>query len=107
MKHGANAATVQDPCAIILIKGADGTADDRYLHSAVLQNLTLTMDAGTNGGQLTASGQFMTGYRPIIEDNGVTETAGAQHTAANCNLNIFDLVLNVTINYLMKILLKK
>ena len=91
MKHAVASATAQDPCAIIIIKGAAGTADDRYLHSAVLQNLTLTMDAGTNGGQLTCSGQFMTGYRPVIEDNAVAETAGAAHTAANTNLNIFDL----------------
>ena len=42
------------------------------MHSANLQNLTLSMDAGTDGGRLRASGQFMSGYKPVIESNTVT-----------------------------------
>ena len=42
-----------------------------------IQNLTLSMDAGTDGGGLRASGQFMTGYKPIIEANSVTADTSA------------------------------
>ena len=67
------------------------TSKDHYMHSAVLQNLTLSMGADTNGGQLNASGQFMSGYAPVIEANTVTaDTTATDFIAANRG-TIFDL----------------
>ena len=56
------------------------------MHSSILQNLTLSMDMGTDGGQLHASGQFMSGYAPIIKDSGVTGVA----TASDFEKGLFD-----------------
>ena len=47
-------------------------ADDKRMHSAVLQELTLSMDSGTDAGRLRASGQFMSGYKPVIANSGLT-----------------------------------
>jgi hypothetical protein len=52
----------------------------------VLQNLTLAMDMGTDGGRLHASGQFMAGYKPLVGDHGVT---GAT-TASDWEKGLFD-----------------
>ena len=51
--------------ALLILQNPD-TSEDRYMHSAILQNLDFSMDAGTDGGRLRASGQFMTGYKPVI-----------------------------------------
>ena len=56
-----------DSTADIIISNPD-TDEDRFMHSAILQNLTLSMAAGTNAGVLNASGQFYTGYKPGIAD---------------------------------------
>ena len=45
------------------------------MHSANLQELTLSMSAGTDGGRLRASGQFMSGYKPIISNSGLSLTS--------------------------------
>jgi hypothetical protein len=58
-------------------------AKDRVMHNAVLQNLTITMDAGTNGGRPTVTGQFMSGYKPTIAANTVAASgAGLTNTWA-------------------------
>ena len=85
MKHGAAGAT--DTCAVVIIKRRAGSADDHYMHSCVLQNLTIGQDVGTNGGALTCSGQFMTGYRPVIEDNG----EAADSSASTTEQSLFDM----------------
>ena len=73
MSHGS---TTADNVGIILLEAGTSTtgldADDQVMHSAVLQNLTLSMDMGTDAGRLHASGQFMSGYLPVIKDSGVT-----------------------------------
>ena len=75
---------------VILEAGTVGTgldSDDQCMHSAILQNLTLSMDSGTDGGRLHASGQFMSGYLPLIGNHGVTGVS----TASNYEKSIFDL----------------
>jgi len=84
LSHGETAETVSKLAFIILQNPL--TSRDHYMHSANLQNLTLSMDAGTNGGQLNASGQFMTGYKPIIEAN----TVSADTTASDYSRGLFD-----------------
>jgi len=60
--HGAT-GTVDVTCGIIINNPDD---EDRVMHSAVLQNLTISMDADTDGGRTHMAGQFMTGYKPVI-----------------------------------------
>lgn len=76
--HGDDAD--EDKCAFILLQNPL-TSRDHYMHSAILQNLTLSMDAGTDGGALRASGQFMSGYKPTIEANTVTADSSASDWA--------------------------
>jgi len=70
-----NVGTI-DSCADITILAptyTDATglqAYDRLMHSALLQSLTITCDVGTDGGRPHMSGQFMSGYKPIISDSG-------------------------------------
>ena len=72
MKHG-NAAGV-DSVAAIQITNPEAD-EDRLMHSAVLQTLTLSMDSGTNSGILNASGSFMTDYKPDVGTHAL-ETGG-------------------------------
>jgi len=55
------------------------TGDDRVLHSAVLTELNLSLDSGSEGGRLVASGTFYSGYKPTLGADtvspGGTETA--------------------------------
>ena len=55
------------------------SSDDRVLHSAVLTELSLSMDSGSEGGRLVASGTFYSGYKPTVGASSVdpsgTETA--------------------------------
>ena len=87
LSHGS---TTADNVGIILLEAGTSTtgldSDDQIMHSAVLQNLTLAMDMGTDGGRVHASGQFMSGYKPIIKDSGVT---GAT-TASDHEKGLFD-----------------
>ena len=77
--------TDEDKCAFIILQNPL-TTRDHYMHSAILQNLTLSMDAGTDGGRLRASGQFMSGYKPIIEAN----TVSADTSASDWAKGLFD-----------------
>ena len=74
LSHGENTETTSNLAFIILQNPL--TSRDHYMHSAVLQELTLTMSATTDGGRLRASGQFMSGYKPIIESNSVGADTG-------------------------------
>lgn len=55
-------------------------SETRLLHSAVVTELTLSMDAGTNGGRLRASGTIWSGYRPTVGTNAVTDGSTASNT---------------------------
>lgn len=85
--HGETAED-EKKCAFIILQNPLSTRD-HYMHSAILQELTLSMDAGTNGGALTASGTFMSGYKPIIEDNSVT--ADSDGLLSNWSGSLFDM----------------
>ena len=77
--------TDEDKCAFIILQNPL-TTRDHYMHSAILQNLTLSMDAGTDGGRLRASGQFMSGYKPEIDAN----TVSADTSASDWAKGLFD-----------------
>ena len=84
LSHSETAESVSK-LAFIILQNPLATRD-HYMHSANLQNLTLSMDAGTDGGGLRASGQFMTGYKPIIEAN----TVSADTSVSDYVGNLFD-----------------
>ena len=84
LSHGENSESVSKLAFIILQNPLDSR--DHYMQSANLQNLTLSMDAGTDGGRLRASGQFMSGYKPEIDSNSVS----ADTTASDYVGNLFD-----------------
>ena len=65
------ATTGEYACVVLASPDAD---KDRLMHSSILQELTLSMNPTNNGGLLTASGTFWSGYQPVI---------GAEATAAN------------------------
>jgi len=68
-------------------------AKGRYMYSAVCDSLTLSMDAGTNGGKLTTSGTFFGGYRPIQYDNSgiVSGLNSTDYTTYGGTQNIFEM----------------
>ena len=71
--------------ACLVISSPD-TSHDRLMHSAVLQELTLSMSPTDNGGLITASGTFWSGYQPVIG----AESTAADATAAGFNKGFFD-----------------
>ena len=71
--HGNEDAT--NKVGVVILENPLATKD-RVLDNAILQNLTLSMDAGTNGGLLSATGQFMSGYKPLLETNTVVSDIG-------------------------------
>ncbi len=81
MKHGQTSG--KDSVGVVYITNPEAD-EDRLMHSAVLQNLTLSMDTGTDGGILKASGQFMSGYKPVIG----TQTLETGGTALNDNSDL-------------------
>ena len=85
--HGAG-GTVNGTADIVIDN--PHTNESRLMHGAILQNLTLTMDAGTNGGILGASGQFMTGYKPVLQDCDALVTE-SESTASDYAKGLFDL----------------
>jgi hypothetical protein len=84
LSHGETAETVSK-LAFIILRNPLATRD-HYMHNAVLQNLTLSMDSATDGGRLRASGTFMSGYKPVIAAN----TVAADTTASNYAKGLFD-----------------
>ncbi len=73
----------------VVISSPD-TDKDRLMHSAILQELTLSMDAGTHGGRLVASGTFWSGYRPEI----AAESTSPNATAVNYTKGLYDCTTN-------------
>lgn len=71
--------------ASVVISSPD-TDKDRLMHSAILQELTLSMDSGTHGGRLVASGTFWSGFRPEI----AAEATSANATSVDYTKGIFD-----------------
>ena len=57
------------------------SSETRLLHSAVVTELTFSMDAGTNGGRLRASGTLWSGYRPTVGTNAVVDGSTNDNTA--------------------------
>ena len=81
--YNEGASTGEYACVVISSPDAD---EDRLMHSSILQELTLSMDPGTNGGRLTASGTFFSGYQPVI----VAESTSPDATAVNYTKGFFD-----------------
>ena len=90
LKHGGTGAV--NATADIVIDNPL-TAESRLMHGAILQNLTLSMDAGTEGGLLKASGQFMTGYKPALQDCDSIVT-NSESTASDFAKGLFDLTVH-------------
>jgi hypothetical protein len=78
-----DAATGEYACVVIHSPDAD---EDRLMFSSILEELTLTLDPTVNGGRLTASGRFWSGYQPVID----TESTGANATAVDWTKGFFD-----------------
>jgi len=76
LEYGEHGQAANSATATVIISNPY-TSEDRVLTSAVVQDLTLSMDAGTAGGRLVASGTFWTGYTPTIGSNTVSP-AGTQ-----------------------------
>lgn len=62
------------------------TDQDRLMHSSILEELELKMDPTANGGILTASGKFWSGYQPVVAD----ESTSPNSTAVDWQLGFFD-----------------
>ena len=56
-------------------------SETRLLHSAVVTELTLSMDMGTNGGRLRASGTMYSGFRPTVGEAAVADASTLANTA--------------------------
>jgi len=77
------ATTGQYACVVI---SSPDTDEDKLMFSSILEELTLSMDATANGGRLTASGRFWSGYQPVIGSEGTSANA----TAVNYTKGFFD-----------------
>ena len=77
------ATTGEYACLVLSSPDAD---KDRLMHSAILQELTLSMSPDNNGGLLTASGTFWSGYQPVVGAEG----SSADATAVNWTKGFFD-----------------
>ena len=77
------ASTGEYACVVLSSPDAD---KDRLMHSAVLQELTLSMSPDNNGGLLTASGTFYSGYQPVIG----AENTSPDATAVDYTKGFFD-----------------
>ena len=73
-----------------IIPASGGIEDeDRMMQSSVLQNLTIACDVGTDGGRPHMSGQFMSGFKPVISDSAIALVAGI--SGDEWDYSIFDL----------------
>ena len=77
------ATTGEYACLVLSSPDAD---KDRLMHGAILQELTLSMSPENNGGLLTASGTFWSGYQPVIGAEGTSANA----TSVNYTKGFFD-----------------
>ena len=76
----ANGTSSPDFSLQVTILNPDAS-ETRVLHSAVVTELTFSMDMGTNGGRLRASGTIWSGFRPAVTTNAVTDGSTASNTA--------------------------
>ena len=76
-------STGEYACVVISSPDAD---EDKLMHSSILETLTLTLNPTVNGGRLTASGTFFSGYQPVIG----TEGTSANATAVDYTKGFFD-----------------
>ena len=83
VQYNEGATTGEYACVVISSPDAD---EDKLMHSAILQELTLSMDPTVNGGRLTASGTFFSGYQPVIGAEGTSPNA----TAVDYSKGFFD-----------------
>ena len=81
--YAQGASTGEYACVVLSSPDAD---KDRLMHSAVLQELTLSMSPDNNGGLLTASGTFYSGYQPVIG----AESTSPDATAVDYTKGFFD-----------------
>lgn len=88
LSHGLAGANDFVGNILLLAPTAPDTIDanDMRMHSAVLQNLTIAMDMTVDSGRMHMSGQFMSGYKPVIEDSALSGTT----TASNFEKGLFD-----------------
>tara|TARA_R100001443_G_scaffold25271_2_gene38054 strand:+ start:7878 stop:8867 length:990 start_codon:yes stop_codon:yes gene_type:complete len=77
------ATTGEYACVVISSPDAD---EDKLMFSSILQELTLSMDPTVNGGRLTASGTFFSGYQPVVG----TEGTSADATTVDYTKGFFD-----------------
>ena len=77
------ASTGEYACVVISSPDAD---EDKLMFSSILQDLTLSINPTANGGRLTASGTFFSGYQPVVNTEGTSPDA----TAANYDKGFFD-----------------
>ena len=77
------ASTGEYACVVISSPDAD---EDKLMFSSILEELTLTLDPTVNGGRLTASGRFWSGYQPVIG----TEGTSANATSVDWTKGFFD-----------------
>ena len=70
-------------CVVISSPDVD---KDRLMHSSRLETLTLSMNPTTNGGRLTASGTFFSGFQPVI----AAESTAVNATAVDYTEGFFD-----------------
>ena len=78
--------------ATVILVNPDAT-NDRLLTSCGLNELTLSLSSGSEGGRLVASGTFYTGYKPTIANSTVapsgTQTAFVK-TLYDCTTSTMD-----------------
>jgi len=63
--------------ATVIVSNPRST-DDRVMHSAVLTELSLTMDSGSEGGRMVVGGTFYSGYKPEAPATNAVAPNGAQ-----------------------------
>jgi len=73
--HGGS--TTVGKFATVIISNPRST-DDRVLHSAVLTELSLTMDSGSEGGRMVVGGTFYSGYKPEAPATNAVAPDGSQ-----------------------------
>jgi len=81
--YAEGASTGEYACVVISSPDAD---KDRLMFSSILQELTLSMNPTANGGRLTASGSFFSGYQPVIGAEATSPNA----TAVDYTKGFFD-----------------
>tara|TARA_R100000697_G_scaffold13753_1_gene19933 strand:+ start:3037 stop:4014 length:978 start_codon:yes stop_codon:yes gene_type:complete len=83
VSYAEGASTGEYACVVISSPDAD---KDRLMFSSILQELTLSMNPTANGGRLTASGTFFSGYQPVIG----AEATSPDATAVDYTKGFFD-----------------